>query len=355
MLGSKKYQLSDGGHELYNETVNYINNKAKYQYLTNPCGEEVLHAKGAYCVIGSLAPYFSESLASIKEEAKLLIRFLIRTNLMDAIYNEEVKRTNRIGEGITGWHELAWKFFNYDFLDLIDENRSQDFWNFIKELRIVCETEANEYSDKLGLNHPHTVTTIKPDGSISKLRALTEGAHLPAHKKYLRWVQIQNSDPLLEKYKKEGYPIKELKSYPNVTAVGFPTEPLIGTLGMSDRLITAYEATPEQQYKWLSLLEKYWFGENKNGQASYTLKLATDLYTLEEFRKIVLENQPNIRCCSILPTMTQEKMKELYEYMPEEEITEEEFQRIVSNIENAKTEHAFDERELLCAGGSCPL
>jgi hypothetical protein len=75
---------------------------------------------------------------------------------------------------------------------------------------------------------------------------------------YLRWVQFSNSDPLIETYRKNGYPVKELKQYKNTTIVGFPTIPIICDLGMGDKLVTATGATPEEQYKWISLGEKYW-------------------------------------------------------------------------------------------------
>ena len=87
----------------------------------------------------------------------------------------------------------------------------------------------------------------------------------------MRWVQFQNDDPLLEQYKRDGYPIRELTTMSATSIVGFPTRPLITTLGMGNKLVTAAEATPEEQYKWLMLLEKYWLGEGKNNQVSYCL------------------------------------------------------------------------------------
>ena len=43
-----------------------------------------------------------------------------------------------------------------------------------------------------GVNVPHTNTTIKPSGTVSKLFALTEGAHLPSMREYIRWVQYRS-------------------------------------------------------------------------------------------------------------------------------------------------------------------
>ena len=273
---------------------------------------------------------------------------------MNSIYNEEVLKTNRIGVGITAWFSFAYKFFGYGFRDLIDETKSANFWKFIEKLRLEIEKEADAYSDLLGVNHPTTINTIKPDGSTAKLYALEEGCHLPAHRQYLRWVQFQSNDPLVEKYKIEGYPYKELKTYKNVTAIGFLTRPLITTLGMGDKLVTCYEATIEEQFQWLMLLEKYWLGPRGN-QLSYTLKVNMDLYSLDEIRNLILKYQPLIKCCSYQPEMGQDKLKTLYEYLPEEDISEEYFNEIEERIKESKMEIKFHERELLCSSGACPL
>lgn len=352
MIGSKKYQLSNDAQKLYQYMFNIIDN-VKYPHICNPCGEANLNIKGNYCTLSDIVPFFCNTLDEVKDIAKLAIRFLIRTNTMDAIYSDEVKRTNRTGLGMTGIFEFAWKFFGYGFRDLINEEISQDFWNFINELRLTIEEEGCRYSDELGLNHPHTFTVIKPSGSISKLFALTEGAHLPAYRWYLRWVQFQNNDSLLEEYREKGYPVKALTTYPNVSVVGFLTKPLICSLGMGDKLITAQEATPEEQYKWLMLLEKYWLGPN-GGQVSYTMKFPTDKITLQEFRETFQKYQPLIRCCSVLPIISNDALKTMYEYLPEEEITEEEYNKIEYRIKRVM-DAMFSENDLLCSSGSCPL
>lgn len=354
MIGSKKFQLNDETIPYYENVLEMVS-KSKYQHLVNPCGEISLNKKGGYCVIADLIPFFRDSRDEIINDAKLAARFLIRTNLMDSIYSDEVKRTNRIGVGLTGIHEFAWKHFFYGFNDLIDENKSQDFWTFIERLRVEIEDAADEYSDLIGVNHPHTYTTIKPSGSVSKLYNVTEGAHLPARRFYLRWVQMQNNDPNLQKYINEGYPVRQLKKYPNVSIVGFPTAPVITQLGMGNKLVTAYEASPEDQFKWIMLLEKYWLGgDGANGQVSYTMKIDTTKHSLDYIKNLILEYQPKIKCCSVMPSISDEKIKELYEYMPEENVTEEEFKAIEAKI-HAATLQEFSQEELICTSGACPL
>ena len=223
----------------------------------------------------------------------------------------------------------------------------------LRRFKLAVDDEAEKYAKILGVNVPHTNTTIKPAGTTSKLFALSEGAHLPSMKEYVRWVQFRSDDPLVEQYKSKGYPFKELKTYKGSTAIGFPTQPEICKLGMGDKLVTAGEATPEEQYKWLKLLEKYWIdGSSKNtgNQVSYTLKYKPDLIDYESYKQAIIKNQPNIRCASVMPQVEDT----VYEYLPEQAISPARFIEIVSNIKDEMTEDISLEH-LQCSSGACPI
>lgn len=350
--------------------------------LAGQCGEIALHTMGGFCVIADLAPLLACPVsfdraksghisqrsidlwdARVLDSAKLAARFLIRVNLMDSVYRREVLRTNRIGVSFTGIHEYAWLRWGYSFQDLLDEQKSKDFWQFMKFLSDSVKKEANNYSDELGVVRCSTVMTVKPSGSVSKLFGVSEGAHLPARRQYLRWVQFRGekddqgnwkpvSDPLLQHYEEKGYPIRQLKTFQGMSIVGFPTMPLIQSLGIKDKLVIAPEASPAEQYKWLQLIEKYWLGESQANQVSYTLKVYTDKYSLDEYRKIVLENQPKIKCCSLLPSKPDREMG--YEYLPEEEISAAEFRRI--KLQSGEPiDEEIDMQTLYCEGGACPI
>ena len=60
-----------------------------------------------------------------------------------------------------------------------------------------------------------------------------------------------------------------------------PTELPIGKL-MGDDFVAAGDATPEEQYRWLQLIEQYWLGPRGN-QCSYTLKYNPKKVAFEEF------------------------------------------------------------------------
>ena len=334
-----------------------------YTQIPNPCGEITLNMLGGYCVIADVVPYHAPNADMAEEAFRVATRALIRVNTyMDSLYTREVKRTNRIGVGMTGIHEYAWNAFGYSFRDIIDEEKSKDFWMTLSRFKRAVQEEAETYSNKLKVNVPHTNTTIKPAGTTSKLFSLSEGAHLPAMREYIRWVQFRDDDPLVKKYKKLGYPIKELKSYQGTIAIGFPTQPEICRLGMNSKLVTASEATPEEQYKWLMLLEKYWLRgvdeegkpleEDLGNQISYTLKYDPEKVSYRKFASMIRKYQPQIKTCSVMPKID----ISAYEYQPEEAVTIGDFMKVVNEIidedeimEDINLEH------LKCESGACPI
>ncbi|WP_198375885.1 recombinase [Neoroseomonas rubea] len=371
--GSAAYRIVEGAALL--AEVARCAASADFPVTTNPCGEVVLHVTGGYCVIADFAPLLAcpvpfDTLvpgavpedvavawdARVEDAVRLGVRFLIRVNRMAGLYAAEVARTNRIGIGPTGLHEWAWARFGLGFHDLLDEARAKPFWNALARLSGAAKDEASAYAAALGMAPPVTVTTIKPAGTTSKLFGLTEGAHLPARRQYLRWVQFRggpDGDPLIADYAARGYPVRALETFPGVTVVGFPTLPLIQRLGIGDRLVTAPEATPEEQYRWLGLLERHWIGQHRGNQVSYTLKIATDRVGLEEFRAILRRHQPLLRCCAVLPSRPDRDLG--YEYLPEEEVAPEEFARILGAIRDAGVAEAVDLARLQCEAGVCPV
>ncbi|HSW89243.1 MAG TPA: ribonucleoside-diphosphate reductase [Patescibacteria group bacterium] len=332
-----------------------------YAQIPNPCGEISLNMLGGYCVIGDVVPYFAPTDDDAEEAFRAMARALIRVNTMDCLYNKEVKRTNRIGVSMTGLHEYAWNRFGYGFRDLVDEEKSKDFWMMLSRFKRAVVDESAKYSKHLGMVTPHTNTTIKPAGTTSKLFGLTEGAHLPSMREYIRWVQFRNDDPLVKKYQKMGYPTKELKSYSGTTVIGFPTQPEICKLGMDGALLTAAEATPEEQYKWLMLLEKYWIVgvdeqgnalEDTGNQVSYTLKYDPEKVKFKEFSEMVRKYQSQIKCCSVMP----QTEASAYEYQPEQSVTISDFMKVVNEItSDDELKEDIDLETLKCASGACPI
>ncbi len=359
-VGSKKYQL-DEETELYMSRLARKAKRKKYHMITNPCGEIALTVLGGYCTIADVVPFHADTLDEVEEAFRAAVRALIRVNTMDCLYKAEVQRTNRIGVGMTGVMEFAYKFFGYGFHDLIDEEKSQDFWLTLARFNRAIYDEAVSYSKKLKVTIPHTMTTIKPAGTTSKLFGLCEGWHLPSMKWYVRWVQFRDDDPLIVKYRAAGYPVRELKQYRGHVIVGFPTQPILSTIMPDELLVTAAEATPEEQYQWLMLGEKYYIhGTDKEGnlitdrnignQISYTLKYSPEAVDYKDFKDMLVKYQSQIRCCSVMP----QSDVAAYEYQPEEPVTKAKYEEISYAI-RAELEEDIGREHVDCDGGACPI
>ncbi|MCK1543335.1 ribonucleoside-diphosphate reductase [Bradyrhizobium sp. 179] len=347
-----------------------------HAFITNPCGEIVLFQLGGYCVIADVVPFHAGYSFQTNRDSGLnglfwdddaedafrtATRALIRTNLMDSLYKREVARTNRIGVGITGFHEWAYARFKFTWHDLVDEEKSQDLWLTMSRFKRAIVDEAEKYSKELGVVTPHTNTTFKPAGTTSKLFGLTEGAHLPSMREFIRWVQFRNDDPLVAEYEEKGFPIKRLKQYEGTTVVGFPTKPAICELDGGDWVVTAAEATPEEQYQFLRLLEKYWLtGVEEDGvtplaetgnQISYTLKYDPKKVSFERFLETLIEGQFSIRACSVMPQTD----TTAYEYQPEQPVTKAEFEHIAAAIQADDVKEDIGFEHVDCSTGACPV
>jgi len=332
--------------------------KLRYPFLTNPCSEIVLSTWGGYCVIGDVCLAQARTLDEAMDAVGLMSRFLVRCNLMRCDYAAEVKRTNRIGVSLTGIHEFAWNLFGLTFGDMLDFDTpaANGFWAFVREMRLHAEAEAAEFSRLIGVAVPHTVTTIKPSGTISKVMACTEGAHLPALSHYLRWVQYQNDDLAVEDLRSRGYPVEDIgHRYPRQVIVGFPTkQPIVDLMG--DEVVCADRASVEDNFRWLSLLERAWLGgPNENNQVSYTLKYDTEKVSYEDFMALVLEWQPKVRCCAVMPQSDWRESKRIYGYVPEQPISKDEYEAMTARIVAPVEREAYDDEALACESGVCPI
>lgn len=306
------------------------------------------------CVIADVNLSRCKTLEDAMDAVGLTAKFLVRCNRMRCEYSAETRRTNRIGVSLTGIHEFAWNIFGLTFRDMLLE-KGAEFWMFIDRLREKAEHEAAEFSRICGSAVPHTVTTIKPSGTVSKVMDCTEGAHLPALAYYLRWVQYKKGDAALADLVSRGYPVEDVSArYPDHVVVGFPTRQRIADM-MGASVVTADEATPAEQFLWVRLLEEHWLGGGtRNNQVSYTLKYDSSKVSYQEFTETILEWQPQVRCCSVMPQSDWRESKQVYGYVPEQPITPEEYADFMASIEPVERED-YDDSVLACEGGVCPI
>lgn len=328
--------------------------KQKYVMITNPCGEIPLAIFGGYCVIADLGLANVENLQEALDAAGLTAKFLVRTNLMPCLYEAEVQRTNRIGVSFTGIHEFAFKHFQATWKDLQNDQEGPGlaFWDFVNQMRLAAEGAAEQYSKQLGVSTPHTVTAVKPAGTIAKVLSCTEGAHLPAYAWYMRWVQFGKDSAEAKDLLDRGYPLKDIShQYPGQIVIGFPTKmPIVDVMG--EQVTLAGEASIDEQYQWIRLIEKHWFGgPGKNAQVSYTGKYNPKKIDYLDFMQIIRKNQSTVRACSLMPQVDMSA----YAYQPEERLTLKQYEKAMARITDKAQEEAYDDTLLSCEGGVCPI
>lgn len=360
-MGSDRYTVDYRTKRHLLSAITNIVRDRKYPFIVNPCGEIPLLVMGGYCVIADVVPFHCDTLDQVVDAMKVAARALVRVNRMDSLYDAEVKRTNRIGVGMTGMWEFAWKFFGLGFRDVLDEHGAgSEFWQFLKSARLAVTKDVEEYALRLGMVVPHTMFTMKPAGTTSKLYGLSEGAHLPARAEYLRYIQLTGKDmDQAQAYEAQGYPVRY--NVKNVQGdhvadaiVGFPTRPTLINSGIPrEKVVLAHEATMEEQFKWVRLLEKYWLGEEYGAQVSYTLNFDKNEVSFEEYQKIMLEHQPQVRAISLMPASDWRETKAFYGYVPQEPITPEEYEALVADL--AINQEIVTDDELQCASGACPI
>jgi hypothetical protein len=355
-----------GFEEVFDCTVEDVHTFDANGLTSHNCGEIRISLNGGYCVIADVVPFHAGSDADATDAFKQATRALLRTNQLPALYQGEVDRTNRIGVGMTGLFEYAWARFGFGWKDLIEADgdvmwdangagivspsaRVMPFWNMLKTWAEAVEWAAVNWCDEHGAAYPASLRTMKPAGTTSKLFGLTEAAHLPPMEEYLRWVQFRSDDPLVVEYAHKGYPTRELATYGGTTIVGFPTRPVICSLGMGDALITSPQATPDEQFRFLRLLETFWLGAEGGNQISYTLKYDPKLVSFEAYKKVIQENMPLIRAVSVMPTVDNSH----YEYLPETAVTREEYDDLVANIDLMVED--IDQVHVDCSSGACPI
>jgi len=342
-FGSARFPMVQGAALLSDIAIHARG--ADFPAITNPCGEVALPITGGFCVMADVAPLLACPIpleeispgalpddiaeawdARVAAAIRLGVRFLIRVNRMQGIYDAEIRASNRIGIGLTGIFEWAWLRFGLRFEALITPGGGRDFWRALARLSASAKREARDYAEALGMAAPATVTTIKPAGTTSLLFGLSAGAHPPPAAQYLRWVRYE--DPkAASALAAAGYPTRQVQS---ASLVGFPTEALLARLGQGAGLITAGEAGLAEQYRWISLLERHWIGAHQGNQVSGTLNFDADEISLADLRKLLRRHQPKLRAAALLPRRVACGMAPAI--MPEEAISAAEYAALMGRI-----------------------
>lgn len=185
----------------------------------NPCFEILLHSH-SFCNLVSLClPMFGRNIGKLMRAIWLMARANYRqtcVNLEDGVLQPRWNQTNDTlrlcGVSLTGIVQAPW---------LTDYH--------IRQLRNSAISGAYSMADELGLPRPKAVTTIKPEGTRSKISGykgaeVAEGMHTPLGKHILNWINFSVDDPLVTGLQEAGYKTMINPQDRNNILVRFPVE-----------------------------------------------------------------------------------------------------------------------------------
>lgn len=218
------------------------------------------------------------------------------------------------------------------------------------------------HSEKMKWNPSIAITTIKPSGTISKLAGMSSaGIHYPTARFMIRRIRLHKDNPLVEYAKKSGIPVEPAlmidgKEDPSGTLVASFYLDNFRELAHSDGLTTRdiAESFPRLSQRFLKLIvqaQEEWSDNAVSVTFPYLIENAPDL------KRLVLKVEDKLKVWSALPYFGHN-----FRQAPEEEITEEQYRKFMSErspfestIVQGETEEidsSFDTES--CGSGMCP-
>lgn len=298
----------------------------------NPCAEACLEAFEPCNLLEIYLPNLKDE-NEFMEAARLMFRYGKRVTLADyknEKINEVIKKNRRVGIGITGC--LQSKLFNEETLNKVYK---------------AIQEEDRKYSKQLGINQSIRTTVVKPSGTLSLLGECTAGIH-PAHSKYMiRRVRFSANDSLIPLLKEAGHNIEPVKN-------------LDGTVDNRTLVVDFYLKYPDntpsvnegfglfEQLEIIKMAQKNWADQSVSCTAKYKKE------QISEIKKWLSENLKYLKTISFM-----QYSGHGFEQAPEEEITEEQYIKLIEKIKPIQFDLIQNGDTSLenfeCDGGVCPV
>ena len=295
----------------------------------NPCFEQQLE-DGELCCLAELFPARHNSLEDVQKTVKICYLYAKTITLATTQWpesNQKMKTNRRIGLSLTGFVQACNKFGRRNMYEWCDKT-----YNYVQELDKI-------YSDWLCIPRSRRMTSLKPSGSVSKLFGATPGLHHPEAEYYIQRIRFSDTSDLLPALRRAGYFIEPCKYSPNTMVVDFPIKEPYFTKGKKD--ITMWE-----QLEIAAQLQYYWADNSISITVTFKPDEAKDIAAALELY------ETRLKAVSFL------QYKETgYEQAPMEEITKEQYYKMISGITKLTTLETQEkgEGERFCTNDTCQI
>jgi len=306
---------------------------------TNPCGEILLDSKQTCnLTTNNVMAYVDEN--GVLDVEELVAGFVAtaeagyRMTLVELELPEwsKVQKRDRLtGVSLTGWQDMVGATGMS-----IEEQRK-----LLRRLRREVRAAVDRMAESLGTERSYLSTTLKPEGTLSKLPTVSSGQHHAHAPEYLRRVRITEADALCKMAKDIGWPMDRVND--NTMVIEFPVK--------SPAKRTVYDVPAlEQLENYKMFMEEY-----VEHNASVTINVQD--HEWEEVEQWVWDNWDVIIGITFISLGTT-----YYAHMPEERISPEEYEQRADymakhpfnpDILNYYEDGLDKELDMDCAGGVC--
>lgn len=324
--------------------------RAPWWKVGNPCNEISLGNK-SFCNLTTVdLAKFNGDFQGLKRVIRLLARANYRQTCVD-LDDGILQRT---------WHELN-EHLRLTGVSLTGFVRweGQDNSSMLEELKQVVKEATDSMADELKTPRSKAQTTIKPEGTASKVLDTTEGCHKPLGKYIFNWINFSEHDPMIPRLEAAGYIVMvnpydstgRLVKFPvSYEDVAFETVKLEN--GREVEVNTESAITQLERYKFL--LDHYVDKHNVSNTISYSED------EVPEMIEWIYENWDHYVGVSFIyrndPTKTAEDLG--YPYLPQSVATREEYEAYlaqISPVDLNQTDSLVDFVDESCATGACPV
>jgi len=314
-------------------------------YGTNPCSEIILRDK-QFCNLTEVVVRATDTAKTLKRKAELasilgtIQSTLTKFNFLSEDWRKNTEEERLLGVSLTGIMD------NEMLSGRGGQPGDTQLPKLLEDLRDHARKTNEIWAEKLDIPVSASITCVKPSGTVSQLVDSASGIHARHNEFYIRRIRMDKKDPIYGFLKDAGVPVEDEVFRPESTAVfSFPMK-------APDNAVCRNDMTSIEQLELWLIYQRHWC-EHK---PSVTITVKEEEWP--EVGSWVWKYFDEVSGVSFLP-----HSNHTYQQAPYEDITDEQYQTMSSNMPTNIDWASFVETEdntegtqtLACTGGSCEI
>jgi hypothetical protein len=310
--------------------------------VTGQCGEILLRPNEA-CNLSEVIVRPEDTLNTLidKVESATVIgcmqSCLTSTKFLDPIWKKNMEEERLLGVSLTGVRD-------HPILNRVSQLSSM----WLTTLRSAAHAMAAECAAVLEINVPIAITCNKPSGTVSALLNTASGVHTRFSPYYIRRVRVSTTDVLYKFLMSVGVPshpeVGQDADTANTWVFNFPIKAPDGAI---------FDTPALEQLGYWRMFKTCWTDHNPS------VTITVEEHEWMEVGSFVYKNWDIVGGLSFLP-----KSDNVYQLMPFEAITEEEYDQLMSEMPDInfddltkfeRDDETTGSHEFACVGGNCEV